>query len=86
MSSFERSRKITCSDDRKDCGIPKIIIHRILLVDLQMSIVCPKMVPKVLMSEMEEQRLLKFQEFHGFCETDPEFSGKVITMDEARIF
>lgn len=58
----------------------------ILLVDLRMSKVCAKMVPRALISELQEQCLLKFQEFHGRGERDPEFSGKVIPKDEARIF
>ncbi|CAN8022820.1 unnamed protein product [Ixodes persulcatus] len=70
----------------EECGIPKTIVHRILTKDLQMRKVCAKMVPKVLTSEMKEERLFKCQELHERFETDPEFSERVITGDETWIF
>ncbi|KAM7313634.1 putative histone-lysine N-methyltransferase SETMAR-like [Ixodes scapularis] len=48
--------------------------------------VCGKMVPKVLTSDMKEERLLKCQELHERFETDPEFLDRVITGDETWIF
>lgn len=70
----------------EECGIPKAIVQCILTEDLQLWKVCSKMVPKVLMSEMKEQRLLKCQELHERYKMDPEFSDRVTTGDKTGIF
>ncbi|CAN8003290.1 unnamed protein product [Ixodes hexagonus] len=83
---LDKDRQLSVRMIAEECGIPKTIVHRILTEDLQMSKVCAKMVPKVLTSEMKEERLLKGQELHERYETDPEFLDRVITGDETWIF
>ncbi|CAN7938004.1 unnamed protein product [Ixodes hexagonus] len=83
---LDKDRRLSVRMIAERCGIPKTIVHRILTGDLQMSKACAKMVPKVLTSEMKEERLLKCQELHERYETDPEFLDRVITGDETWIF
>ncbi|KAM7298352.1 putative uncharacterized protein FLJ37770 isoform X1 [Ixodes scapularis] len=83
---LDKDRRLSVRMVADECGIPKTIVHRILTEDLQMRKVCAKMVPKVLTSEMKEERLLKCQELHERFETDPEFLDRVITGDETWIF
>lgn len=60
---MDKDRRLSVRMLEEGCRIPKTMVHRILIDDFQIKKVYVKMISKVLMSEMKEQRLLKCQAF-----------------------
>ena len=66
-------------------GLPKFIVHEIIMTELQMREVCAKLVPKVLTDEQKENRALIFRELLDHVRGGPDFLEQVITGDETWI-
>ena len=67
-------------------GLPKFIVHEIIMTELQMREVCAKLVPKVLTDEQKENRVSISRELLDHVRGDPDFLEQVITGDETWVF
>ncbi|UYV67646.1 hypothetical protein LAZ67_5001447 [Cordylochernes scorpioides] len=62
------------------------VVQLIVTEDLQMRKVCAKLVPKVLMQDQKELRVLRCQELLDLIQNEPDFLNSVVTGDESWMF
>ncbi|UYV68864.1 hypothetical protein LAZ67_6001339 [Cordylochernes scorpioides] len=62
------------------------VVQLIVTEDLQMRKVCAKLVPKVLMQDQKELRVLRCLELLDLIQNEPDFLNSVVTGDESWMF
>jgi len=66
-----------------ELNLNRFIVHKILTQDLDMRILCAKMVPKNLTTEQKANRRDVYFDLLDRLDREPEFFSRVITGDES---
>jgi len=86
VRSLVRSdRRLTLRMIRSELNLNRFTVHQILTQDLDMRILCAKMVPKNLTTEQKADRRDMCLDLRDRLEREPEFFIRVITGDESWI-
>ena len=67
-------------------GLPKSIVHEIVMTKFQIRKVCAKLVPKVLTDEQKENRVSISRELLDRVRGNPDYLEQVVTGDETWVF
>jgi len=83
---LDSDRRLSVRFIADQVGLPKSIVHEIVMTGLQMRKVCAKLVPKVLIDEQKENRVSISRELLDRVRGNPDFLEQVITGDETWVF
>ncbi|UYV64946.1 hypothetical protein LAZ67_3002543 [Cordylochernes scorpioides] len=86
LEVLRTDRRLSIQQIADTLHMSTFVIHGIVTEDLQMRMVCAKLVPKVLTQDQKELRVLRCQELLDLIQNEPDFLNSVVTGDESWMF
>ncbi|UYV77251.1 hypothetical protein LAZ67_15000235 [Cordylochernes scorpioides] len=86
LEVLRTGRRLSIQQIADTLHMSTFVVHGIVTEDLQMRKVCAKLVPKVLMQDQKELRVLRCQELLDLIQNEPGFLNSVVTGDESWMF